>query len=191
MTTDVLAKVGGDRDEAGGEAAPLGSRVELDRLFRSQAPRLTRFFIRRTRRRDEAADLLQETFLRFLRIEGQAGEVDRPEAYLQRIASNLVCNLARRGAAVARTVTPSGFDPDAFAGSEPSPLAYLEAKDLLSLYQRALAKLRPKTREIFLLHRCDGLTYRQIASQMGLSVSGVERHMTKAIAHLDRAFGRA
>jgi RNA polymerase sigma-70 factor (ECF subfamily) len=42
-----------------------------------------------------------------------------------------------------------------------------------------------------LLHRRDSLTYAEIAAQMNLTVSGVEKHMMKAIAHIDRAFGRS
>jgi DNA-directed RNA polymerase specialized sigma24 family protein len=47
-------------------------------------------------------------------------------------------------------------------------------------------RLSPKTRDIFLAHRVDGVSYSDIAKRMGLSVKGVEWHMTKAIAHLDR-----
>jgi RNA polymerase sigma-70 factor (ECF subfamily) len=71
----------------------------------------------------------------------------------------------------------------------PGPAEILEAQDMLGRYELALTGLRPKTRRIFLLHRRDGLTYGQIAQETGLSVSGVEKHMMKAIAHIDRALG--
>ena len=57
---------------------------------------------------------------------------------------------------------------------------------MLDRIQNALMRLSPKTREVFLAHRVDGHSYNDIAKRMELSVKGVEWHMTKAIAHLDR-----
>ena len=70
------------------------------------------------------------------------------------------------------------------------PVAVLEARDQLERLQSALTRLSPRTREIFLAHRLDGLSYKDIATQTGLSIKGVEWHMTKAIAHLDRLMRR-
>jgi RNA polymerase sigma-70 factor (ECF subfamily) len=50
----------------------------------------------------------------------------------------------------------------------------------------ALAELKPKTREIFLLNRLDGLSYTQIAVRFGISPSAIEKHMIKALAHLHK-----
>lgn len=44
----------------------------------------------------------------------------------------------------------------------------------------ALDSLGPRTREIFLLHRLDGLKYREIAAQLDITVSAVEKHIAKA-----------
>ncbi|QUD90137.1 RNA polymerase sigma factor [Phenylobacterium montanum] len=190
MTMDVLAQIAGDPQERGGDAGRLGARLELDRLFRAETPRLTRFFARRVWRQEQVCDLLQETFLHFLRVQSQAGEVASPGAYLQRIASNLLRDFADHRALWSPVITSGAIDPDAFASSDASPLDHLEAQDLLRKYQRALGGLKPKTREIFLLHRRDGLTYGEIAIRTDMSVSGVEKHMMKAIAHIDRVFGR-
>ena len=50
-----------------------------------------------------------------------------------------------------------------------------------------MLKLRPITREIFMAHRLDGLSYAEIADRTGLSVKGVEKHMSKAIAQVTRS----
>ena len=47
-------------------------------------------------------------------------------------------------------------------------------------------RLRPKTREVFMAHRMEGLTYAEIAERTGLSVKGVEKQMSKALVQLDR-----
>lgn len=51
----------------------------------------------------------------------------------------------------------------------------------------ALGRLKPKTRDIFLMHRIDGLTYEEIASHMGMSVKGVEKQIAKALRAVRRA----
>ena len=57
---------------------------------------------------------------------------------------------------------------------------------MLDRLEQALLRLSPRTREIFLAHRLDGYTYSEIAHRTGLSVKTVEKHMTRAIAALDR-----
>ena len=50
--------------------------------------------------------------------------------------------------------------------------------------------LNPKTREIFLAKRLDGMSYAEISQRTGLSVKGIEKHMNKALKLLDRARDR-
>jgi RNA polymerase sigma-70 factor (ECF subfamily) len=161
--------------------------ASLTDLYQAHAPRLLRFFARRAGRED-ADDLVQESFVRFADARAQqAREIDRPEAYLSRIATNLLRNRAKL--ALRRSL--AGHIPAADVPlTGPDPVAALEARDQIDHLQRALMSLGPKTREIFLAHRLDGLTYKDIATQTGLSLKGVEWHMAKAIAHLDRRLRR-
>jgi RNA polymerase sigma-70 factor (ECF subfamily) len=157
--------------------------ASLCELYRAHAPRLFRFFARRGQG-DEASDLVQESFTRLADARAQiAGQIDRPEAYLSRIAANLLRD--RANTALRRSLA-SHVPADEVPLSAPDPVAALEARDQIGRLERALASLSSKTREIFLAHRLDGLSYKEIAAQTGLSVKGVEWHMGKAIAHLDR-----
>lgn len=62
----------------------------------------------------------------------------------------------------------------------------LAADDMLRRYEDAIAGLPDRTRTIFLLHRADDLTYRQIARRLGVTLWTVEYHMKRAIVHLGR-----
>ena len=53
--------------------------------------------------------------------------------------------------------------------------------ELLKKLERAMLKLPRSTREIFLAHRLDDMSYQKIADRTGLTVRQVERHMAKAI----------
>lgn len=174
-----------DENEAGG-GDPL--RHGLEALFREQAPRLMRLLKRNTFGREDALDIIQEGFLRMVCAAGRRAAPLNPEAYLQRIVRNLMRDHARRAA---RLPQGSGqpIDVETVGGRGPDPEQALHALDLLRRYEAALAGLSPKTREVFLRHRRDGFSYIEIAGQLNQSVSNVEKHMMKAIAHLDRALG--
>jgi RNA polymerase sigma-70 factor (ECF subfamily) len=59
--------------------------------------------------------------------------------------------------------------------------------ELLKKLERAMLKLPRPTREIFLAHRLDDMSYQEIADRTGLSVREVERHMARAICAIDRS----
>ncbi|MNO05359.1 putative RNA polymerase sigma factor FecI [compost metagenome] len=46
-----------------------------------------------------------------------------------------------------------------------------------------LESLKPKVRRAFLLAQCEGLTHKQIAEHMGISLRSVERHVADALYH--------
>lgn len=159
----------------------------LDTFYRTQAPRLLRFFARRTSR-DDADDLVQESFQRFAQADARAAPIEEPEAYLGQIAKNLLRNRAR--AAIARSMVVQSPDLVEQA-STADPIGQLEARAELQRLAAILARMRPKTRQIFIAHRIEGLSYKDIAERTGLSVKGVEWQMSQAIQHIDRALRRS
>lgn len=170
----------------------LAAAVEtvcLESLYRDHSPRLLRSISRRTSSREEAHDLVHEIFLRIARIGASRPlKLDKPEAYLSRMATNLLRDVARIAARQQsdRHVT---VDEQSLPGADQQK--HLEARDMLRRMEAAMLKLRPITREIFMAHRLDGLSYAEIADRTGLSVKGVEKHMSKAIAQVTRARRRA
>lgn len=159
-------------------------RSRLDQLFRTQAPGLLRFFSRRTGNREHARDLVQEVFVRLLGAR-PAEPLRNPEAYLQRIARNLLIDRARR-AQPTRDIDMPLQDQGNIAVA-PEQAAAHRARELQERFQIALAELTPRTREVFLLHRADELSYKAIGQKLGISLGTVEYHMTRALVHLDRA----
>lgn len=58
--------------------------------------------------------------------------------------------------------------------------------DLLRKLEGAVGSMPRISREIFLAHRIDNMTYREIADVTGLTVRQVERHIAKALAHITK-----
>ena len=64
---------------------------------------------------------------------------------------------------------------------------------LMRRLERAIATMDAVSREVFLAHRLESLSYADIAQRTGLTVAEIERHIADAIVHLDRelaAFAR-
>jgi RNA polymerase sigma-70 factor (ECF subfamily) len=175
--------------ESGGTASAFegGPDDRLDQLYREHSSSLVRQLTRKTGCRDLALELANEAFLRLLRMApGKLGRIERPEAFLRSVSANLLRDWGRSNALRERS-RPS---LEVIAEQQLDQVAVLESRDTLRRLEHAIGKLKPKTRKIFLAHRIHGLTYSQIAEETGLSVKGVEKQMSKAIAKIDRLLDR-
>ncbi|UIJ44799.1 sigma-70 family RNA polymerase sigma factor [Sphingomonas cannabina] len=162
-------------------------RLSLDALYRAQAGRLFRLFVRRASSQ-EADDLVQETFARFAGAGADRNiSILSPERYLTRIAGNLLRDKARSASQRAINLSVSAEDAEL---TGPNLIANLEARDLLNRVEQVILRLKPMTREIFIAAHFHGLSRAEIAEQTGLSIKGVEKHMSKAYAHIHRSLGR-
>jgi RNA polymerase sigma factor (sigma-70 family) len=164
------------------------SSSSIDTLYREHSPRLLRSLTRRMASRDEARDLVQEIFCRVARL-GAANltRLERPQAYLSRMATNLLRDRARHAS---RRMIEQHVEADDRLPAGTDQERLLETRDMLRRVEAAVLKLHPRTREIFMAHRVEGLNYAEIAERTGLSVKGVEKQMSKAIAAIDRLIER-
>src|SRR3546814_1611007 len=69
------------------------------------------------------------------------------------------------------------FQEESDAASPPQQEWNMEADDLLRLYEEAVDAMPPKTRRVFLMHRVDELSYREIHEFLGISIATVGFHM--------------
>ncbi|MBE2993006.1 RNA polymerase sigma factor [Sphingomonas sp. CFBP 13603] len=169
-------------------ASDLSGSGDLDALYREEAPRLARYFRRHARQTDEVPDLVQETFARL--IAAKASETcRRPAAYLQRMARNLLIDQSRRPHTRLARFHVS-IDDQCEVTGQPEQGHAIEADDALRMYGQVLAALPDRTRHVFTLHRVDGLGYKAIGEQLGISVPTVQYHVARALMQLDKAFDR-
>lgn len=138
--------------------------------------------LRRRLRGDAASeDYLHSAYLRFERHR-QTAVVHNPEAFMLRAAANIAVDHHRRG----RWIKPEPWE-EACArildASQP-PDEALEVRERLKRVREALDRMPPRTRDILLMHRLDGLKYREIAVALDISQSAVEKHIAKATLFL-------
>jgi len=141
---------------------------------------LLKLVTRHTRGHADAEDLLHSAYLR---LEDYRSEhaIENPSAFLVRTAVNIAID-AHRHEKLWR------FDNEEQSGqqTDDAPLQdeVLVARERLNRVNAGLAKLPDRTREIFLLHRLEGLKYREIATRYGISQSAVEKHIARAMLFL-------
>lgn len=126
-------------------------------------------------------DVAQEVFLRLLRY-GDDVIVDNPQGYLFRIAANVASEWRER-ARMRRPHDQSWLQElQVDAADEPeNAVARFAVQEQV---QAAVERLPPRQRVVLLLHVNDGLTYQQIAQQLGLSYRAVLRDLTRAYSQL-------
>lgn len=139
---------------------------------------LTRFFQRNLPGASDIDDLVQEVFLRLVR-RGDTDELERFDGYVFGTAASVLKDRQRR-----RRVRASDrhvpFNPDLHGEVEFDPERAVISQQALAQITRKIMALPEKTRTIFILRRIEGLTHPQIARQLGLSLSTVEKHIQRA-----------
>lgn len=127
----------------------------------------------------DADDLTQDTFVRIIRSRAPVNELKQPLAYLATIANSLLVNRWRRLSVERAYVEALALQPEHYELSVEERYLLIET---LTEIDELLHGLSPRIREIFLLSQLDGLTYKQIAMQMGLSINQVQKSMVKAFS---------
>jgi RNA polymerase sigma factor (sigma-70 family) len=157
-------------------------RTLLDALYRKYNSALRKFLVRRHVRRDDVADIVQETYCRVLKS-GDVEAIEHPKAFLFQVANNVVRNAAkhRRSGVEDDAVDTESVEAD---DERPSPYRRLKAEQELAIVRAALEELAPKCREVFVLNRFENLSYSEIAAELDLSVSMIEKYVSQALSHL-------
>lgn len=170
-------------------AVAAGDSRALRTLVERWAPRVEAFAVRSLARRDDAQDIVQETFVRVHRAAARYRGGGRFASWLFRIAGNLVRQELRRrrvrgwfggasdpddAAILASLPAPKHFDPD-------SPLRIAERRALLA---RALARLPERQRMAVLLHYFEEMPVRDVATALQVSEHAAESLLARGMAAL-------
>ena len=138
-----------------------------------------------------AEDAVQEAYLRFEKASGDR-VLEEPLAYLYRIVRNLSFDQSHRaGVERGRQIDNSAAVLPHLRDCRPSPENEAEARQELMALSLAMADLPEANRKALELHRFDGLTVRQIAERMGISVGSAHALVVNALDHCrERMFRR-
>jgi RNA polymerase sigma-70 factor (ECF subfamily) len=160
----------------------LPHNAQVGELYRGHHSWLRGWLFKRLECHHQAADLAQDTFLRLLGRDTLNG-LREPRAFLATVAKGLGVDQYRRMSLERAWRDSLAALPEPEAPSAEARVLVLET---LVEIDRMLDGLKPKVRSAFLLSQLDGLTYPQIAEQLGISLSSVQQYMTQAFGHCYR-----
>lgn len=164
-----------------------GERAALEVLVRRHQRAVFRMCLRYVRDADEAADLVQRTFVRAMSKLGElrAAEVFRP--WLLRIGANLALNHLRDHA---RFVSEEAAPPPP-AAAPAAALERLESGEAARALREAVQALPTKQRMTLELRIHEELSFREIAEVLGTSEGAAKVNFHYAVRNLRARLGTA
>ena len=142
---------------------------------------LVRSLMKMRASQDDVDDILQETYLRALNANAKT-QIKSPQGYLFTVSRNLVLEkLSRRSREITMEIN------DALLGDDGSSVDQaLHYKQKFERFNEALRALPEKKRQAILLRKFYGLSHREIAKKMGVSIGSVEKYIASGIKQCKR-----
>lgn len=158
-----------------------GDQLAFEEIYSRYSAILFRYACDKTDRREDAEEIIQETFVWLWTKRETIGHVTELRPYLYGIVKHKIFNyirhsLIRRRYAENYTRFESTFDN--------SNIEWNDVVDMQSNIDRRIAELPERCRTAFKLSRVDQLPIHRIAEEMKISSRTVENYITQALKHL-------
>ncbi|NOW45318.1 RNA polymerase sigma-70 factor (ECF subfamily) [Novosphingobium sp. SG751A] len=134
---------------------------------------------------EDARDLVQDVFARMLATEGWAA-ITNTRAFMLRTARNLAIERMRRSKIIDFRQIADAEHME-LAEDAPDPHQIAEGREAMSDFQQALSQLPERCRTVFVRRRIEEQSPRQIAADLNLSLSTLEKRLARAIELITRA----
>jgi RNA polymerase sigma factor (sigma-70 family) len=131
--------------------------------------------------RDDAEDIVQDAFLKF--VPDAADATPPPKAYLFRIVRNLSFNKRRRRKLEAKD-EPDDIPWWAWPQAQPSPEAEFVLQQQVRLVAQAIERLPVRERAVMEMYRFEKMTLQEIAERLAVSVPTAHRLLSAAMVRL-------
>lgn len=159
------------------------SSSNLDAVFVAQRTSLLRTLARMVKNPSIAEELVQETYLRVARTLLQR-PVEHLEPFLFQTGRNLALDHLRHLRMQSRTLMDDVSDEElqAVPSGAPSAEESVHAEQLLERLGSTVERLTPRQQQIFILSRLHGCGYAEIAEQLDVSLSTVQKELKLIMA---------
>jgi len=157
------------------------SRQWFDEFVTQSRGELTGYLNRLLRSPDDALEVSQEAYLKvYLALRKSVDKEHSPKALLYKTARNLAISRFRHQRIVQRSMLAITVSQELQTESRSPEQQASKSEDLRALLL-AINQLPPKCRKVMLLRMFQDLSQKEIAEQLGIAVSTVEKHIAKAL----------
>ncbi|GHB87042.1 DNA-directed RNA polymerase sigma-70 factor [Persicitalea jodogahamensis] len=153
-------------------------RKGCELLFRRFHTVLCSHAVRYVYSKELAEDIVSEVFCKFWKKKSYESVTSSYRYYLFRSVRNESLNYLRQ-----RFLQNEGIEAAEAHASSPahSPILATQYEEVAARVEQLVEELPPQCRRVFLLNRFEGMKYREVADELGVSIKTVETHMSKAL----------
>lgn len=161
-----------------------GSTKAFEQFFRKYHKKLVRFAYTYVHSVPVAEDLVQESFLKVWERRTSLDPEDSVRAYLYQAVRNGALDYKKHQEVEQKNLPRFRHLQDTSTVIE---VALKEDKAFVEAVHQAIDNLPDRARQVYQLSRTDGLTYKEIAEVMGISVKTVESQMSRSLKILRKS----
>lgn len=155
-----------------------GSKDAFTKLYVSYKGRLMYFCNRFLKDKEKSEDVIQDIFIQIWESRDKLNPELSFSGYVHTLSQNRILNILRQFDVHSRFV--QGSIKKQITSTTGTEDAIIE-KDLARILKEATENLSPKQKEVFRLSRIQGLTYKEIAELLQISVPTVQEHASLAL----------
>ena len=152
----------------------------VDQLYRNHQSWLHQWLRKKVGNSEQAADLVQDTFIKILQTRDELFGVKEPRAYLVTIARNLMIDQVRRKR-MEQTYLNELSQMEYMLDTIPSPEDQLQVVQAIYQICQALIRVSEKAQQAFVLHYFEGLTHKEIAEIIGVSTKMIQKYLAPCL----------
>lgn len=164
-----------------------GNAKAYELLFKEYNRKLYNFSMYFLKDQEDAKGVVQEVFLKVWYNRHGLNPEKSFGGYLFRIARNMIYNQLKRH--IQRKYYYQFLKSTWNEGSNDTEKA-INQHDLADVLNEAIEKLPPKRKEIFLMNRANGLTMKEIADKLNISVNTVDTQIRRSLKYLRENLGK-
>ena len=159
-----------------------GDMLAFDRVYELYSHKLFSFVFKILKNESEAEDIVQEVFVKIWESRNKLEDCKLLNSYIFTIAYNNSIDLIRKR--INNTKYLEHLRNSSVIYTTPNSISELEFSELNTQTEKLIANLPERQKQVYQLHREEGLTYSEIAEKLGISKNTVENHMVKALKYL-------
>lgn len=154
----------------------------FDLLYEQYSHKLYTFIYKLLKNETEAEEIVQEVFVKLWESRQKLDHSKLLHSFIFTIAYNHSIDLIRKQ--INNKKYLEHLKQSSLIDSSPSVISQVEYNELNKQVEDLIGQLPERQKQIYRLHREEGLTYSEIATRLGISKNTVENHMVKALKYL-------
>jgi RNA polymerase sigma-70 factor (ECF subfamily) len=166
-----------DSDEKLMREIKANNMLAFDSLYKNYSKKLYQFAYSILKSREESENIVQEVFLKLWENRKRVENDSVIKSYLFSIAYNSIITLVRKKIKDDQFIEYLKSLQETYE----EPDLEFEYKELTGKIHKIVSQLPLRQKEVYLLHKEEGLSYKDIAVNLHISVNTVENHMSRAL----------